>query len=418
VSRAVITAEGLGKRYRIGRREGYRTLAETITRRTRNGDERHVWALRDVSLEVRDGEILGLIGPNGAGKTTLLKILSRITEPTTGEARIQGRVGSLLEVGTGFHPELTGRENVFLNGAILGMDRPQIRRKFDDIVDFADVARFIDTPVKYYSSGMYVRLGFAVAAFLEPEILLVDEVLAVGDAEFQRRCLGKLGEVSSEGRTIIFVSHNMSAVARLCTRGILLRGGRVADEGGVRSVIETYLSEGASAGGREWRDEELPDGPFRPRSLTVRQGDEATEVVNAELPFTIALDYELLEEVPYLLIQVTLRTVDGIDVMTVQDRDDPALEDRLRIRPPGRHRAACTVPGELLNEGRFVVSVNATTRPKTRHFFTDEHAASFNVFRVGGAGSHIDAPVASLLRPRLAWEIEQLDTEWAASGGS
>src|SRR6202011_3679487 len=244
MSDAIITVEGLGKKYRLGQRsnERYTALRDVLTDKAkslfrRNGNPRsdirnpqsnEIWALRDVSFEVKQGEVIGIIGRNGAGKSTLLKILSRITEPTTGRVRLKGRVASLLEVGTGFHPELTGRENIFLNGAVLGMTRAEIQRKFDEIIDFAEVEKFLDTPVKRYSSGMYVRLAFAVAAHLEPEILVVDEVLAVGDAEFQKKCLGKMQEVSRGGRTVLFVSHNMSAVARLCSRGMLLHSGRIS----------------------------------------------------------------------------------------------------------------------------------------------------------------------------------------------
>src|SRR5215203_7136464 len=225
---AVIRVDGLGKRYRLGEREVYRTLGDTVARATRlprpRGErdrstrEKHVWALSDVSFDVRQGEVVGIVGANGAGKSTLLKILSRITRPTAGEARLRGRVGSLLEVGTGFHPELTGRDNVYLNGAILGMDRAYIRNRFDEIVAFSGVEQFLDTTVKHYSSGMYLRLAFAVAAHLPSEILVVDEVLAVGDAEFQKKCLAKMSEVSSEGRTVLFVSHNLNAVQRMCPR--------------------------------------------------------------------------------------------------------------------------------------------------------------------------------------------------------
>ena len=209
---------------------------------------REIWALKDVSLEINEGEIVGVVGRNGAGKSTLLKVLARITEPTEGRAVIRGRVGSLLEVGTGFHPELTGRENVFLNGAILGMRRTEIREKFDDIVGFAELERFIDTPVKRYSSGMYVRLAFAVAAFLEPEILFIDEVLSVGDQAFQQRCLGRMGEIAHSGRTILFVSHNLAAVAALCTRAILIDGGQLLADGDVDDVITHYLSSVQTVG--------------------------------------------------------------------------------------------------------------------------------------------------------------------------
>ncbi len=259
MSDVVVRAENLGKRYRLGELVGYRTLRESLgswaaapARWLRTGvrrasgsdraDPHHVWALKDVSFEVRRGEVLGIIGRNGAGKSTLLKILTRITKPTTGRAAIRGRVGSLLEVGTGFHPELTGRENVFLNGAILGMRRAEIMRKFDEIVDFSGVQRFLDTPVKRYSSGMRVRLAFAVAAHLDPEILLIDEVLAVGDAEFQKKCLGKMGEVATEGRTVLFVSHNMAAVESLCSRCVVLDSGGLTLSAAPRDALEHYLA--------------------------------------------------------------------------------------------------------------------------------------------------------------------------------
>jgi len=257
MSDIVIRAESLGKRYRIGERERYVALRDILARaisaparlfRARkpaspNGDATHIWALKDVSFEVRQGEVLGLIGRNGAGKTTLLKILAQVTRPTEGRARLKGRVGSLLEVGTGFHPELTGRENVYLSGAILGMTKAEIQRKFDEIVAFSEVEKFIDTPLKYYSSGMQMRLAFAVAAHLEPEILLVDEVLAVGDLEFQRKCLGKMGDVARTGRTVLFVSHNMGAIARLCPRTIWLEAGRIVGDAPSSGVLAGYQSK-------------------------------------------------------------------------------------------------------------------------------------------------------------------------------
>ena len=250
MSDIAISVEGIGKRYRLGRpKEQYGRLTESIASTARRlvgrggpkVDLRDFWALRDISFEVQQGEVLGIIGRNGAGKSTLLKILSRITEPTTGEAILRGRVGSLLEVGTGMHPELSGRENVFLSGAILGMRHSDIVRRFDEIVEFADVTEFLDTPVKRYSSGMKVRLGFAVAAYLEPEILIVDEVLAVGDAEFQRKCLARMNGVANDGRTVLFVSHNLAAVESLCTRAFLLEQGRITDTGVPREVAERYL---------------------------------------------------------------------------------------------------------------------------------------------------------------------------------
>lgn len=248
MSDIAIRVENLGKRYRLGARERYKALRDVLAnpfRRTPPAET--IWALRNVSFEIKAGEVVGIIGRNGAGKSTLLKILAQITEPTEGWAEIRGRVGSLLEVGTGFHPELTGRENIYLNGAILGMRKTEIDRKFDEIVAFAEVEKFIDTPVKHYSSGMQMRLAFAVAAHLEPEILLVDEVLAVGDASFQKKCLGKMEVVAKQGRTVLFVSHNMGAVSGLCRRALLLERGNVAVEGATASVIETYLRQLESA---------------------------------------------------------------------------------------------------------------------------------------------------------------------------
>lgn len=260
-----IRCDGLGKQYRLGERESYRALRDTITRamsspfrrvraafdhsdhRAEDGDKKF-WALKDLSFEVKRGEVVGIIGHNGAGKSTLLKILSRITAPTTGEVEIRGRVGSLLEVGTGFHPELTGRENIFLNGAILGMKRADIARKFDEIVAFAEIDRFIDTPVKRYSSGMYVRLAFAVAVHMEPEILLVDEVLAVGDAQFQKKCFEKMRAISKGERTIIFVSHNMYAVRHICDRGFMLEGGCIVEEGRIDDVVDRYMLSANQSG--------------------------------------------------------------------------------------------------------------------------------------------------------------------------
>ena len=249
-----IRASGVGKLYRIGTRESYKTFRDALTnaaltpvRRLLRKGERHqelgrrFWALKDVSFEVRRGEVVGIIGRNGAGKSTLLKILTRITDPSEGEIEVHGRMGSLLEVGTGFHPELSGRENVFLNGAILGMRRKEIERKFDEIVDFSEIGKFLDTPVKHYSSGMYMRLAFSVAAHLDPEILIIDEVLAVGDAEFQKKCLGKIGDVAKGGRTVLFVSHNMAAVQGLCTSGVFLSQGRVVTQGTAADVVQHYL---------------------------------------------------------------------------------------------------------------------------------------------------------------------------------
>lgn len=320
MSDVVIRAEGLGKRYLIGHeteRESYVALRDVMARSARKlaqsagdllrgrqlltGNEiEEFWALKDVNFEIRRGEVVGIIGRNGAGKSTLLKILSRITEPTTGRVEILGRVASLLEVGTGFHPELTGRENIFLNGAILGMSRAEIKRKFDEIVDFAEVEKFLDTPVKRYSSGMYVRLAFAVAAHLEPEILIVDEVLAVGDAEFQKKCLGKMKDVAGGGRTVLFVSHNMGAVRALCDRAIQLNGGRITRDAETEVVASEYIAKLTSRGaqfdarGRRFDPSEVAVASGR----ITQNGGEKLAVTSGE-PFAIEVDVRLMRRRPF-----------------------------------------------------------------------------------------------------------------------
>src|SRR5438105_6798713 len=302
----VVRVENVGKRYRIGAlHPGFLTFREVLgdalaapLRRLRgtNGSRYEtLWALSDVNLEVRRGEMLGVIGHNGAGKSTLLKLLSRITRPTTGEVEIYGRVGSLLEVGTGFHPDLTGRENVYLNGAVLGMKRTEIARKFDEIVAFSELEKFIETPVKFYSSGMYVRLAFAVAAHLEPEILIMDEVLAVGDAAFQQKCLDKMREIRRQGRTIFFVSHSMPAVTRLCKRAVLLEQGRVVADGAPQEVINHYLTSGWKAGAlREWGEGAPGDSVVRLRSVRVcDEGGRNVAAADLRRPVRLEVSYDV-----------------------------------------------------------------------------------------------------------------------------
>lgn len=340
-----IRADGLSKQYRIGgKQEGYRTLRDTLAdafvsplRRARRllsgqaygaaGLNRTIWALKDVSFEIKRGEVVGIIGRNGAGKTTLLKILSRITEPTAGQAEINGRVGSLLEVGTGFHPELTGRENVYLNGAILGMRKAEIERKFDEIVDFAEIEKFIDTPVKHYSSGMYVRLAFSVAAHLEPQILMVDEVLAVGDAAFQRKCLGKMDEVATAGRTVLFVSHNMAAVQKLCPLSLLLDNGKIISYGETQLVLEEYFSSAVGKGFENDSLESLPrltglgeDIRFTQCSILNSQGKTRNHILFGE-PFSICLEAIARKELRDLSIVI------GIDSFMENRITSVASED-------------------------------------------------------------------------------------------
>jgi lipopolysaccharide transport system ATP-binding protein len=335
MSDLAIRVENLGKQYKIGARiERYATLRDSITRvlahplrraRNKKSGEDCLWALRDVSLEIKHGEIVGIIGRNGAGKTTLLKILSRITEPTQGRAEIYGRVGSLLEVGTGFHPELTGRENIYLNGAILGMRKAEIDRKFDEIVDFAEVEKFLDTPVKRYSSGMYVRLAFAVAANLEPDILMVDEVLAVGDVAFQKKCLGKMGEVSREGRTILFVSHNISAIRQLCSKAVMLDSGHLVCQGSCEFVIQTYL-------GLAMEENNLMSSIECTRSMK-RSGTGSGKIVKIQIeshngqktatigigePLCLKVYAELHEELPSLVVGAEVKSQQGIPILNLR----------------------------------------------------------------------------------------------------
>ena len=301
-----VRVEGISKRYRIGEaRTDYATLRDRIAgmfRRTPPSERREIWALRDVSLEIEQGQALGVIGHNGAGKSTLLKILTRITEPTEGRAILNGRVASLLEVGTGFHPELTGRENIFLNGAILGMTRAEIRRNFDAIVAFAEIEKFLDTPVKRYSSGMYVRLAFAVAAHLTPEILLVDEVLAVGDLEFQRRCLGRMNEVARSGRTVFFVSHNLTSIESLCPRAILMSGGRIVADGPTREVISRYVAQKGDVAMWDLRSVAERDGSGRARITRVEvlseDGARAADEVDFREPFRVRIHYDAAQRLP------------------------------------------------------------------------------------------------------------------------
>ncbi len=419
----VIRVENLGKRYRIGLApQKYQTLSEKVTnafsaplraiRRVQapkaDGADT-LWALRDVSFDVEQGQVLGIIGRNGAGKSTLLKVLSRITEPTTGSVTLRGRVGSLLEVGTGFHPELTGRENIFLNGAILGMKRAEIERKFDEIVAFSEVEQFIETPVKRYSSGMYLRLAFAVAAHLEPEILVVDEVLAVGDAEFQKKCIGKMGDVAQQGRTVLFVSHNMSAILRLTQESIVLEKGRLALRAPSSEAVDYYLSAGnAKAGERLWEADEVPaeSAPFRPIALRVRdEKGNVVDTVRSVEPFHIEMEYELAAPITGLRVGVYLTTARGDQVLTSFDTDDQKRFEKHGARPAGRYVSRCTVPPDLLNGGRYTLGVNASAY-RVRRYFMDEQALNFNVETSGAPGMQWPEARPGVLRPRFEWKIE------------
>jgi len=423
----VIKAENLGKKYIIGHRaENGRYVAlrdvlmqnaRTLWNKTKDlakgkpiiqGDTlEEVWALKDASFEIHRGETVGIIGRNGAGKSTLLKVLSRITEPSSGRVTIKGRVASLLEVGTGFHPELTGRENIYLNGAVLGMTRAEIKRKFDEIVAFSEVEQYLDTPVKRYSSGMYVRLAFAVAAHLEPEILVVDEVLAVGDTEFQKKCLGKMGEVAHEGRTVLFVSHNMLSLQNLCYRGFLLESGHILMDGGILSVIGKYLDFGRQQTGEvAWSSPDKSPGDERVRLKAVRIVSEGrvTGTVDIDKEFHIEVEYWNLEPDRCLVNFMHIFNSMGICVLTSANfpsaslAPDPWYSKRY---PRGVFRTTCTIPGFLLNDGLYKIML-----------FIDRLVASdvisFEVYDTGVMRKEYTGPWIGTVRPRLDWQTTQL----------
>lgn len=369
----VIQIDHLSKRYRLGARAAlHRTLGEAIydcasgilgrCRGVRAADHRSFLALDDLSLTIHRGEVVGLIGCNGSGKSTLLKVLSRITPPTTGRVILRGRVGSLLEVGTGFHPELSGRENIFLNGAVLGMTRREIRRRFDAIVEFAGIERFLETPVKRYSSGMYVRLAFAVAAHLDPEILLVDEVLAVGDAAFQNKCLGKMGEVARGGRTVVFVSHNMKAVRGLCSRAVLLDGGRIAEEGDVDRVTAAYLSRSRGALDAANIRQQIAGLPEDPaiRLLDVRlwqrPGAAPAGTFGSADPIDVTVEYEITR--PVTGMRIYFDVCDEYDDILIRSYHDDHEQD-IPTMQPGRYVSKATLPGNLLAPRAYRLIVRA-----------------------------------------------------------
>jgi lipopolysaccharide transport system ATP-binding protein len=417
-----IEAEGLSKRYRIGQMQAaYGTLRESLThvakRLTGKEHRTHreeIWALRDVTFGVDEGEVLGVIGRNGAGKSTLLKILTRITSPTSGRALIRGRVGSLLEVGTGFHPELTGRENVFLNGSILGMKRREIQAKLDEIVDFSGIEKFIDTPVKRYSSGMYVRLAFSVAAHLEPEILLVDEVLAVGDAEFQQRCLGRMEDLSGTGRTVLFVSHNMQAINQLCDRAILLEGGGIAADGDSAEVVTRYLQSAHGTGSRRtWPDVESAPGDDLARLLSVRVVDEdgeTLETADVRRPVGIEIAFRVLREGQPVFPKLKLRDRQGEIAFNALDTS-PRWHD---ASPPGDYVATAWIPENLLNEGlaSIDVAVCSLRVPKLHQHAAYYDVVSFHVydpFEGDSARGLFAGQLRGVVRPLLEWTSERLN---------
>jgi homopolymeric O-antigen transport system ATP-binding protein len=426
MSDVAIRAEHLSKQYRIGRIQGrfrYRTIRETLVdavkapfKRTvkllrgeaygATGLEETIWALKDISFEVKEGDVVGLIGRNGAGKTTLLKILSRITEPTEGGVDLYGRVGSLLEVGTGFHPELTGRENIFLNGAILGMGRTEIERKFDEIVAFSEIEKFLDTPVKHYSSGMYVRLAFSVAAHLEPEILLVDEVLAVGDSAFQKKCLGKMDSVAREGRTVLFVSHNMAAVQRLCPNSLWIDAGRIRQAGLTSEVVADYLqatSEEADKAESVFDEDQEKEFQLRVGRAINSQG-MATQQFHCDEPVILELICQVHRRVPGLYGYLAIsREASAILVSDSFDLGPNPLDDL----SPGMYQVRIPIPARSLGAGDYSVYVNFTSRSAAQGFNVDSpgivcsfHLDDLTSQRGNRRGGHF-----STLVP---WEVQQL----------
>lgn len=435
MSHPAISITGLGKRYRLGIKEeipdtltaslidvfkkpwkNYQRLRGLSRTNDQGEDNSILWALKDINLDIEQGEVLGIIGANGAGKSTLLKILSRITEPTVGEIAVRGRISSLLEVGTGFHPELSGRENIYLNGSLLGMRKAEINRRFDEIVDFSGVERFIDTPVKRYSSGMYVRLAFAVAAHLEPEILIVDEVLAVGDAHFQKKCLGKMQSISQTGRTVVFVSHAMPTVIRLCTKAILLESGKLIQAGSTHDIVSRYLSQGfGSSAKRNWEDQPIEK---RPGNDIARLNK--AEVINAEHVIQdhfsvseligIRMEFSVLEESTPLLPLIAIFDENQNLIFNALDNSPRWLEKPRK----GTYTSTAWIPKNLMNEGTFTVQlmVNTLTTGKTIRHFSVPEALAFQITDPGD-GTTAKGTFASrwggAVSPLLKWEAVELN---------
>jgi lipopolysaccharide transport system ATP-binding protein len=420
----VIKVENLSKRYRLGvinRDMLYKDLqsrwakfrgkddpnapiSAKHNKRLEHGDE--FWALRNVDLEVKEGEILGIIGRNGAGKSTLLKILSQITAPTEGSIKVKGRIASLLEVGTGFHPELTGRENIYLNGAILGMTRKEVRSKFDEIVAFADIDEFINTPVKRYSSGMYVRLAFAVAAHLDPEILIIDEVLAVGDASFQKKCLGKMQEVSTQGgRTVLFVSHNMTAVQSLCTRAVLLSGGETESVGKPEYLISQYLAMcGTVSARKNYRPEAYGDSIACLLEASVRNHrGEVTAVLDFYEGGAVEFTYQVFRSGYLPLPNAHFFDQKGDYVMVSSENQNKVSSE------PGVYKTHLLIPPHFLNTGRYSVGLCvATHNPVIVHHF-DKEGLVFDIIEdMEQRGSDFRSSIPGIIRPRLEWQTERI----------
>jgi len=425
-----VRVRNLGKQYRIGASRSNEMLREVLADSFRKpvrqlkrlalgasapDRTRRIWALRDVSFDVERGQIVGIIGPNGAGKSTLLKILSRITEPTAGRVEIHGRVGSLLEVGTGFHPELTGRENIYLSGTFLGMRKAEIDAKLDAIIAFSEIEQFAETPVKHYSSGMYVRLAFAVAAHLEPEILIVDEVLAVGDAAFQRKCLSKMEDVRQHGRTVLFVSHNMSAITRLCQRAILISGGTVQQDGPAAQVTSSYLLNSLrTTAERVWPDPATAPGDdvVRIRRIRVRSAEGGTiESADIRRPVGIEMVYDVLKPGYSLAPRYEFFNESGLCIFSTHGIDS---DWRTRPRSMGRLVSTAWVPGNFLAEGTLLVAVRVfSPDPVKTHFYGRDLIAFQVVDSLDGDSARGDweGAIPGVVRPRLEWTTTPIDPE-------
>ncbi|WP_133273823.1 ABC transporter ATP-binding protein [Hymenobacter radiodurans] len=425
MSDIAIRVEELGKLYRLGE-IGTGTITHDLNRwwarlrgqedpfakigetndRTAKGQSDYVWSLKDVNFEVKQGEVLGIIGRNGAGKSTLLKILSKVTAPTTGRIKIKGRIASLLEVGTGFHPELTGRENIFLNGAILGMSKAEIRSKFDEIVDFSGVERYIDTPVKRYSSGMYVRLAFAVSAFLEPEILIVDEVLAVGDAEFQKKCLGRMKDVSvNDGRTVLFVSHNMSAVANLCTRICYLENGNIIKQGNVKECIDLYFSRSTNNQQTELKKilKSDPDFDFLDFKLSSKRSNDTFYTSD-----TISFYYDYLVKRDMHGLRIGFDLVDNMDTVIFRSFHDD-LEKETSFFELGAYRSYAEIPANILAEGDYYIKLRIGVH-NVRWIIHDEVSVKVSIAKVDSLNSNYNDNRPGLVAPVINWETKHHNT--------
>lgn len=414
-----LSVEKLSKSFQVAhqRNGNYRTLHDellTLPRRllarfSGNGQpaSETFWALKDISFEVKKGEVVGIIGRNGAGKSTLLKILNRITEPTSGVANIYGRVGALLEVGTGFHPELTGRENIFMNGAILGMTRAEIRQKFDEIVAFAEIKRFLDTPVKRYSSGMHVRLAFAIAAHLDPEIILVDEVLSVGDVQFQNKCLGKMEDVArTEGRTALFVSHNLGAVSQLCTTTIWIDNGVIRRMGPSSQVIADYMTTDAQRGEVIWPEGTANRGVTELKLYSARVRNNygtVSSTVESTKPFCVEIEYEITRPLWNLRVGFFLRTSAGGYVFDSHDADDPEFRSG---RDPGHYTSCCHVPGNLLGPGTYLISLNANIC-KVGNLAREENTLVLEIVNTSPRGAISQR--GGVIQPQFTWKQEVRD---------